>query len=265
MSEYRDYENGVADVLAFLAGNAAVVERDVKLPTRRGRERQVDVLVRGRIFGLTDATVVVDCKRWRTRIDVSDIGAFIDLVDDVRADVGLMISTEGPTSGAEDRRQEVRGVRLEIMTLEDLKAWKPRGTVTTSYRLPAGQRAEAEKALRNAGFRVVQDPAYETTPEKLVLEIFRHYATPNPGADLQRSHSSRAEAALRGVGLEPVHVSHGVTVSGGTPAFRWLEVAIKGVASGLKVLADSETKPKCNSTVSPRRSPTLPFVERHCR
>jgi hypothetical protein len=97
----------------------------------------------------------------------ADRRAFIDLVDDVRADVGLMISTEGPTSGAEDRRQEVRGVRLEVMTLEELKAWKPPGTVTTSYRLPAGQQVEAEKALRNAGFRVIPDPAHETTSEEV--------------------------------------------------------------------------------------------------
>lgn len=35
MSEYRDYENGVADVLAFLAGDSATVERDARLPGRR--------------------------------------------------------------------------------------------------------------------------------------------------------------------------------------------------------------------------------------
>ena len=67
VSEYRDYENGVADVLAYLAGESATVRRNVRLPSRSaGRPRQIDVLVTGRIFGMADATLVVDCKRWGT-------------------------------------------------------------------------------------------------------------------------------------------------------------------------------------------------------
>lgn len=36
VSEYRDYENGVADVLAFLADDSATVSRDVRLQGRSG-------------------------------------------------------------------------------------------------------------------------------------------------------------------------------------------------------------------------------------
>jgi Restriction endonuclease len=243
VSEYRDYENGVADVLAFLAGDAATVERNVELPTRDGkRRRQVDVVVRGRIFGLTDATAIVDCKRWGKPIDVSDIGSFIDLVDDVRADVGLMVSTEGATSGAQDRIGEVRGVRLETMTLDELKAWRPRGTVTTSYRIPAERQPEAEKALRNAGLRVVLTTAYETPEGDVVLEAFRHYGTSTPDGDVQRDHAVRAETALRQLGLDPIHVAGGVSIGGGTPAHRWLEIAVDGVPTGHRILAASETE-----------------------
>ena len=50
----RDYENGVADVVAFLGGGGAHVERDVRIRgTRSGSWRQLDVVVRGRVFGLT--------------------------------------------------------------------------------------------------------------------------------------------------------------------------------------------------------------------
>jgi hypothetical protein len=60
-----EYENGVADVLAFLAGDSAVVERDVKLPGRNsGAIRQVDVRAYGRIFEMANASLIVDCKRW---------------------------------------------------------------------------------------------------------------------------------------------------------------------------------------------------------
>lgn len=74
-----EYENGVADVLAFLAGNSAVVDRDVKLPGgHSGVIRQVDVRARGRVFGMADATLMVDCKRWGKPVDVGDAGAFVD-------------------------------------------------------------------------------------------------------------------------------------------------------------------------------------------
>jgi hypothetical protein len=42
LSEYRDYENEVADVLAFLAGEAATAERDVRLPGRRSGRPPAD-------------------------------------------------------------------------------------------------------------------------------------------------------------------------------------------------------------------------------
>lgn len=52
---------------------------------------------------------------------------------------------------------------------------------------------------------------------------------------------SRAEAVLTEIGIvETVLVSHGVTTGGGTPAARWLEVAVDGIPSGLKICAATE-------------------------
>jgi hypothetical protein len=63
-SEFREYENGVADVQASVVGANGVVRRNVMLSSRAdNRRRQIDVLVEGSIFGLTDARLVVDCKR----------------------------------------------------------------------------------------------------------------------------------------------------------------------------------------------------------
>ena len=60
-----EYENGVADVLAFVVGDSAVVNRDVRLPGHiSGAVRQVDIQVIGCVFGVGDATLAVDCKRW---------------------------------------------------------------------------------------------------------------------------------------------------------------------------------------------------------
>jgi hypothetical protein len=241
VSEYRDYENGVADVLAFLAGAAATVERNVRLHGRRtGKHRQIDVLVRGRIFAMADAMLIVDCKRWAKPIDVQDVESFLGMAEDVGADVAFLMTTKGATSGAQARASQERGVRLEVMSLEELRAWSPSGTVTATYRLPADRKAASEKALRNAGFRVSPDSGYPATDAEVVLVAFRHYGTRHPSGEVQRDHTERCEATLRKIDIKPMLVAHGVTIAGGTPRHRWLEVAVNGVATGLRVLAGTE-------------------------
>jgi hypothetical protein len=241
VSEYRDYENGVADVLAFLAGGSATVDRNVRLPTLSGgRRRQIDVLVRGQIFGMANATLVVDCKRRAAPIDVKDVDSFIGLVEDVGAEVGMMVTTAGSTEGARDRARAIRGLRLEVMSLEELMRWSPVGTVTTTYRIPADRRADAERVLRNAGFRVAPDARSPAAVGEVTVNVIRHYGTKTPAGAVQQGHMTTAEAALRKIGVEPVHVAHGIVAGGGTPAHRWLMVAVNGVPSGLKVLASTE-------------------------
>ena len=76
MSESRDYENGVADVLAYLLPGASV-SRNVKLVGQLSEtQRQVDVLIRSVPEDEASATLVVDCKRWSSKIDVADVGTF---------------------------------------------------------------------------------------------------------------------------------------------------------------------------------------------
>jgi hypothetical protein len=241
LSEYRDYENGVADVLAFLAGEAATVERDIRLPGRRsGRPRQIDVLVRGRVFGMADATVVVDCKRWRIPVDVKAVESFIGLIEDVGSDVGILMATSGSTGTARERALAERGVHLEVMTLHELMAWSPPGTVTTTYRLPIDRQADAEKALRTAGFRVAPTNSFEASAGEVVLNVIRHYGMRTPSSEVQERHTAEAIAALRTIGADHTHVAHGITVGGGTPRHRWLAVAVNGAPAGLKVLASTE-------------------------
>jgi len=99
--DYREYENGVADVLRFIAGDGADVRRDIRVPGRvSGAKRQVDVLVRGSIFGFADATLAVDCKRWKSKLDIADVEAFIAVLDDLGADLGMLMTTEGYSPAA---------------------------------------------------------------------------------------------------------------------------------------------------------------------
>lgn len=243
MSEYLDYENGVADVLAFLVGDAAHVNRNVRLPGRLSEtERQIDVIVRGRMFGLTDTKIVVDCKRWRTKVDVADVGGFVDLVEDVGAEVGLLISTEGATEAARTRAQSARGLRVELMTLAQLRAWQPPGTVSTSFRISRAHEADGVRALRRAGFRVAPDPGMASSDGEVVLDAFRHYGINRPPGEQQSQHLERATETLAQAGVPASVAATGVTIGGGTPAHRWLDVTSgEGCPIGLKILAASDT------------------------
>lgn len=239
-----EYENGVADVLGYLARDAAVVTRNVHLPGQRSQtSRQIDVLVSGKVFGLDDATMIVDCKRYRSPIDVNHVGAFVGLLEDVGADFGLLVTTVGASEAAFQLASRERGVRLSMLAVEDLSRWSPRGTVHFDYAVPADRFAEAARSARRAGFRVTPAgvPDWRELPAHQGLTAFRHFGTSNPSAEVQEQARADLVVALAKVGVvEPIPMGNGIVMDGGTPAHRWLEVTVGGAATGTKVLAASE-------------------------
>ena len=106
-------------MLAYVAGEAARVERNVLMAgMKSGTRRQIDVRVSGALFGLGNATMIVDCKRYRRPINVTHVGAFVALVEDVGADVGLLVTTAGMSAAAQKYADNVRGIRLDVVTRE---------------------------------------------------------------------------------------------------------------------------------------------------
>jgi hypothetical protein len=238
-----EYENGVADVLAYLAGDAAVVERNVRMPGRKsGKRRQIDVKVSGALFGSGNATMIVDCKRYTKPVDVNHIGTFVGLVEDVGADIGLLVTTVGISPAAQQYADNVRGIRLDVVPVEHLAAWSPRGTVNFEYAVPAEVYSEAVRAVRRAGFRVKPVEVGEWRGDVGVgFSAFRHFGVLSPSGEQQAEAREQLLAALQRIGVaEPVGLGNGVVSSGGTPSHRWLEVSAAGIPTGLKVLVSSE-------------------------
>jgi hypothetical protein len=121
-----DYEDGVAELLAEKFADRGTVERNVRLRSRSGgRDRQIDVLVRLPLADMGEELMVVDCKRYGSKVDVKDVEAFIGMVEDIGAAIGLLVTTEGYTTGATARAQSARGIRIEVVRLEDLPGWEP--------------------------------------------------------------------------------------------------------------------------------------------
>lgn len=238
-----EYENGVADVLAYLAGDNAVVERNVRMPGKMSRkQRQIDVKVTGTLFGSGNATMVVDCKRYTKPLDVNHVGTFVGLVEDVGADVGLLVSTVGISPAAQQYADNVRGIRLDLLPIEDLARWSPPGTVNFDYAVPEEAYPEAVRAVRRVGFGVRPIEVEEWRGDVGVgFSAFRHFGVRSPSGEQQTEARDRLEAALRRVGVvEPVSLGGGIVAMGGTPGHRPLQVTMGGVPTGLKVIVSSE-------------------------
>lgn len=214
--DYRQYENGVADVLSFLMMGEARVDRNVHLQGRlSGASRQIDILANGRIFNFTEANLVVDCKKWRTPVDVADVGSFLDLVEDVGAEFGLLMTASGASRAAVERAKRARGIRTEVLTIDELEKWRPPGTLDVALRINKSDEEAALKLLRRAGFRVniTELPAAE---DRVVIEAIRHYGTDSPSGALQEQHLQTVTQHLKEAGIPGIIHSHGIVNQGGT-------------------------------------------------
>jgi hypothetical protein len=239
---FREYENGVADVLSFITEGQAVVTRNTHRVGRdSGVPRQIDVLVEGNALGLTTARVVVDAKRWNHAIDVGDMAAFIGLVEDVGADFGFIVTTEGATPAAHQLANSARGIRVRAVSVSELEQWRPKGTVFQSLRVPDDALILVGRTLRNAGFRVARDD-YGGSPTQTKIEVFRHYGTTTPSGEIQREHTDRVSEVLDNAGVVAERVANGVVMGGGTPAYRYLPILLRGTPIGFHVLASTEAE-----------------------
>lgn len=239
-SEFREYENGVADVWASVVGDAATVRRNIRLPSRSGgKPRQIDVCVQGDIFGLTNARLVVDCKRWKKAIDIADVEAFIGLVDDVGADMGLLVSAAGASDGAIGRAQAVRGVRIKALSTNELRSGRPVGTVSRTIEIRRVNLNDATQALREAGLRV---HTIEASEDRIRIEVFRHHGTKQPSGEIQHAQHDLTDATLDKINISYVTISQGVTAGGGTPNHRWIPVRLTSLGPPIRILAATEAE-----------------------
>jgi hypothetical protein len=66
---------------------------------------------------------MADAKRYRRRIDIKDVECFIGMVDDVGADIGLLVAPRGFTVAAQ-RRAQAADIILEIMSIGEATTYR---------------------------------------------------------------------------------------------------------------------------------------------
>jgi restriction system protein len=109
---WNEYQDRVAEFFLGLGLDAAT---DVTLQGVR-TAHDVDVVVRTDFLGIV-ITWIVECKSWRTRIPKEKVFVLRQIVDDVGADRGLLMSESGYQKGA---LEAAKFTNVQLTSLDDL-------------------------------------------------------------------------------------------------------------------------------------------------
>jgi hypothetical protein len=121
---WRDYEVCITRHFQRLFPGASV-QHDVKRAGIISKvQRQIDILVEGRIAGF-DLTIVIDCKYFGKKVDVKDVDEFVGYLHDLRVSKGVLITNCGYTEAAYNRAtNDTRDIELRIIKFGDLEQYQ---------------------------------------------------------------------------------------------------------------------------------------------
>jgi hypothetical protein len=107
--KWKKFEEFVASIQKDLSPDAKVVH-DEKILGKSGIMRQIDIAIRQSV-GQFSLLMIIDCKDWKKPVDINDVAAFIDMVEDVEANKGAIVCNAEFTAGAKGRAKE-KGIDL---------------------------------------------------------------------------------------------------------------------------------------------------------
>lgn len=126
--KWKKFEAFVANIQEYLTPNAKVTQNEFILG-KSGVKRQLDVVVKYNL-GQFNMLIVIDCKDWKSPVDIGDVGSFADLVEDIGANKGAIVCNTGFTSGALKRAQE-KGIDLLRVADAESKDWPVKLAIPT--------------------------------------------------------------------------------------------------------------------------------------
>lgn len=118
------YERMIAQLMANQVSTDLCVTANAHVMGRiSGRSRQIDALIDTRHDTDNSRRIIVDAKRRKRKIDVTDVEAFRGLMDDVGATHGYLICPTGHTKAAEKRAQ--MAVTICLVALDHIPNFDP--------------------------------------------------------------------------------------------------------------------------------------------
>ena len=119
---WKEYENKVEEYFRTRFPKA-IIKRNAKMPGRlSGSNRDIDILIESQIFGHS-LQIGIECKNWNSKLDVADVGTFIDKLKDVGISKGVIISKLGYSEHAHQRARGEIGVQLQVLDFENLPSF----------------------------------------------------------------------------------------------------------------------------------------------
>lgn len=116
---WKDYELDVIDYIRMKFGGDNVLHNEKRIGKLSGVAREIDILIERQIADQYIA-IAVECKKWKTKIDVADVGAFIDKLNDLRLTKGFMVSEKGFTEAAFTRAMQEPDLQLYVLDFSKL-------------------------------------------------------------------------------------------------------------------------------------------------
>lgn len=128
---WKDYEKVVARVQETLAPNGKVKWNDRILGNLSRTKRQIDVSIRLTLPPY-QLLIAVECKHFKSPVDVKDVETSIGLFQDIGAHKGVIVSNSGFTEAAKTRAQ-LSGVDLLSLVDAERADWKVSLTIPILY------------------------------------------------------------------------------------------------------------------------------------
>jgi hypothetical protein len=127
--DWKDYEREILEHFqaeypsAQITSNARLFGKFSKI------DRQIDLLIQEHASDFS-LCIVVDAKHRSARIDVNDVEAFLGLLRDVGADIGVLISPEGYSQAAINRAHyDDSRLEVDVLNFKELSLFQSPGGV----------------------------------------------------------------------------------------------------------------------------------------
>lgn len=120
--DWRKYERKIHQELSKIYEDCEF-EFDDKIYGKYSKiDRQIDIAIRGEVGG-NKVLGIVDCKYFSTRINIKIVESFLGMIEDVRANFGLIITNKGYSQAAKNRVR-MKNLKLDILEFDNLKEVK---------------------------------------------------------------------------------------------------------------------------------------------
>lgn len=97
--KWKKYEDLVYEIQKEISPEAEIIPNDRIYGQDSKTDRQIDISIK-RSIGQFTLLIIIDCKDYKVPVDVKDVGEFVSLVKDVRANKGALVSSIGFTEAA---------------------------------------------------------------------------------------------------------------------------------------------------------------------